>query len=372
MKRLSIIALISSVLILNACAQQRSSESEATPDLSGLPEVITNPDNYNELTAIEKRVILNKGTEMAFTGNYYDLKEEGVYLCKQCNLPLFRSEDKFDSRSGWPSFDDMIADNVKEVPDADGMRTEIVCANCGGHLGHVFRGEGFTTKQTRHCANSVSLDFVPAVFTEAKKKEAPKDTDVQPIAEYVKDKGYDQYEKAVFAGGCFWCTEAAFERIEGVVDVISGYSGGAEEYPTYEEVGYGKTHHTESIIIYYNPAIITYQTLLEVFFTAHDPTQLNRQGPDVGEQYRSAIFYLDEEQKAAAKAYMKKLDASGEFSQPIVTELSPYKEFWVAEAYHQDYYEAHPENPYVQRVSRPKVEKVEKKFKDILKKAYRP
>lgn len=371
MKRFSIIALLSSVLLLNACAQQRP--TEPAPELSGMPEVIADPANYNQLNDQEKYVILNKGTEYAFSGAYHDYKKEGVYLCKQCNNPLFRSEDKFDSRSGWPSFDDMIAKNVKEVPDADGMRTEIICANCGGHLGHVFRGEGFTNKQTRHCVNSVSLNFVPAVSEDGgKKAKAPKNTDVQPIAEYVEGKGYDQYEKAVFAGGCFWCTEAAFERIEGVVDVISGYSGGEQRYPTYEEVSYGKTTHAEAIISYYNPAIVTYQTLLEVFFTAHDPTQLNRQGPDVGPQYRSAIFYLDEKQKQQAQAYIKKLDDSGEFPRPIVTELTPYQEFWTAEAYHQDYYEAHPENPYVQRVSRPKVEKVEKKFKDILKKAYRP
>ena len=200
----------------------------------------------------------------------------------------------------------------------------------------------------------------------------PKNTDVRPIEMYVKGKNYDKYEKAVFAGGCFWCTEASFERIEGVVDVISGYAGGKESYPTYEAVCARQTGHTESIIVYFDPAVVNYSTLLSIFFTAHDPTQLNRQGPDVGPQYRSAIFYLDENQKNLAEAYIKKLDASGDFSRPIVTEVSSYSEFWTAEKYHQDYYEAHPENPYIQKVSRPKVEKVEKKFKDILKKAYRP
>lgn len=115
--------------------------------------------NYNSLNEEEKRVILDKGTERAFTGAYVDNKEDGIYTCKQCNTPLFHSNAKFDSRSGWPSFDDMIDSNVKELPDADGHRVEIVCANCGGHLGHVFKGEGFTPKHTRHCVNSISLQF---------------------------------------------------------------------------------------------------------------------------------------------------------------------------------------------------------------------
>ena len=350
-----------------ACSQPSPGTGSSQFQFTGdLPPVISSPDNYNELDAQEERIILNKGTERAFTGAYYDNKKEGVYLCRQCNNPLFRSTDKFDSGTGWPSFDDVIDSNVKEVPDADGSRTEIVCANCGGHLGHVFRGEGFTEKQTRHCANSASLAFLPGDFA---KKEAAKqkNTDVQPIEEYVAGKGYEQYAQATFAGGCFWCTEASFEQIAGVVDVISGYCGGTEEYPTYEEVGYEKTHHAESIMIYYDPEKINYETLLHIFFTAHDPTQLNRQGPDVGPQYRSAIFYHNEEQKAEAEAVIAELGQSGKYGSKIVTELSPYKQFWTAEAYHQDYYVHHPENPYVQRISKPKVEKVKKAFSDILK-----
>ncbi len=359
MKLYHLLTFAMTIGLVYACAQSKPAEA-----LAELPPVIENPENYNELNDKEKRVILNKGTEWAFSGEFHDHKGDGIYICRQCNLPLFRSEDKFDSGTGWPSFDEMIADNVKELPDADGYRTEIVCSNCGGHLGHVFRGEGFTEKQTRHCVNSMSLDFVAE---EQKQEKAPKNTDVQPISEYIAGKGYEQYAVATFAGGCFWCTEAAFERIRGVADVISGYSGGEEKYPTYEEVGRGNTSHAESIIIYYDPAMIDYETLLDIFFVAHDPTQLNRQGPDVGPQYRSAIFYHNEDQKAAAESKIAKLEASDEFDKPIVTELSPYSEFWVAEAYHQDYYEAHPENPYMQRISRPKVEKVEKKFSGLLK-----
>lgn len=196
-------------------------------------------------------------------------------------------------------------------------------------------------------------------------------TDVQKLTDYIADKDYSKYGQATFAGGCFWCTEASFERIEGVVDVFSGYSGGVQKYPTYKQVGYGETDHAEAIQIYYDPAIITYEKLLEVFFVAHDPTTLNRQGPDKGRQYRSGIYYRTNKEKALVDAYIEKLNKSGKFSDPIVTEVAPYGEFWSAEGYHQNYYELHPENPYISNVSRPKVEKVKKTFADILKEKYK-
>jgi len=195
--------------------------------------------------------------------------------------------------------------------------------------------------------------------------------DVYKVKDYIQDKGYEKYQVATLAGGCFWCTEAAFERIEGVADVISGYSGGQKAYPTYSEVSNKQTDHAEAIQIFYDPAKLTYEQILDIFFVAHDPTTLNRQGPDVGPQYRSEIFYHDDAQKAAAKAKIAQLNASGTFSNPIVTALSAYKEFWVAEAYHQDYYEYNPNNPYVQRVSKPKVEKVMKTFAPMLKEKYK-
>ncbi len=185
-----------------------------------------------------------------------------------------------------------------------------------------------------------------------------------------KNEVLGKYQVATFAGGCFWCTEASFERIEGVIDVISGYSGGKKDFPTYSEVSNKLTKHAEAIQIFYDPAVISYQTLLDVFFVAHDPTTLNRQGPDVGPQYRSSIFYRTEAEKQLAEATISKLNASGKFSQPIVTELVPYQEFWVAEGYHQNYYEINPHQGYVYNVSRPKVEKVMKTFKSILKKKY--
>jgi len=198
-----------------------------------------------------------------------------------------------------------------------------------------------------------------------------KEDGVQSIDTYKASRTFPTpIEEATFAGGCFWCTEAAFERIQGVVDVVSGYSGGEKEYPTYEQVSYGRTEHAEAIQVFYNPEEITYETLLDIFFTSHDPTQLNRQGPDVGKQYRSAIFYHNEDQKNQAKAFMEMLAEKGTYNNPIVTQLNEYETFWVAEGYHQDYYINNPGNPYIQRVSKPKVEKVEKKFADRLKAEY--
>lgn len=194
---------------------------------------------------------------------------------------------------------------------------------------------------------------------------------IQEITDYVKGKGYEKYAVATFAGGCFWCTEAALDRIEGVVDVISGYAGGTKPNPTYEQVGTGRTGHTESIQVYFDPEVVSYEMLLAVLFVAHDPTQVNRQGNDVGPEYRSAVFYHNEEQQAAVENAIKTLEETGGVDRPIATEVAPYKEFWVAEEYHQNYYELHPENGYVRNVSRPKVEKVKKVFKDILKKDYR-
>ncbi len=199
----------------------------------------------------------------------------------------------------------------------------------------------------------------------------PKKNGTQSISEYIDGGDYKNYEVATFAGGCFWCTEAAFDRIDGVKDVISGYSGGKTQRPTYKEVGGGSTGHAEAIQIYYDPEVVDFQTLLDVFFVAHDPTTLNRQGPDVGTAYRSAIYYHDENQKELAKSTIKKIDDSGKLGNPIVTEVTQYSQFWVAEDYHQNYYELNPNQPYVMSVSRPKVEKVKKEFAKILKEQYR-
>jgi len=274
---------------------------------------------YNPLTPEEERVIVHKGTERAFTGEYLNNTQKGTYICKRCNAPLYRSDDKFESHCGWPSFDDEIEGAVKRIPDADGMRTEIICANCGAHLGHVFLGEGYTDKNTRHCVNSISMMFVPAA--QAAVTEA----------------------KAYFAGGCFWGMEYFFEKEKGVKEVTSGFMGGHKDNPSYKDVSYKDTGHAETIEVVYDPTKTDYETLARLFFEIHDPTQKNRQGPDIGEQYRSAIFYTDDAQKATAEKLIGILKDKG---YDVVTEVQKAGKFWKAEDYHQDYYAKNGKTPY--------------------------
>lgn len=183
--------------------------------------------------------------------------------------------------------------------------------------------------------------------------------------ETTKVQDYSGLDTATFAGGCFWCVEASFDQIEGVAEAVSGYAGGKEDNATYKLVSAGKTKHAETVQIYYDPEVIGYETLLDIFFTAHDPTQINRQGPDIGPQYRTAIFYHNEKQKSLAEAKMEELQPR--YEKPIATELNEYSDFYKAEEYHQDYEEKHPFDPYIQNVSKPKIDKVKKEFKDRLK-----
>ncbi|MCK4529818.1 MAG: bifunctional methionine sulfoxide reductase B/A protein, partial [Candidatus Marinimicrobia bacterium] len=237
------------------------------------------------LSKEEKQVILKKGTEDPFSGDLLNEKRKGIFTCRQCGAKLYNSTDKFDSSCGWPSFDDEIEGAVLRIPDADGHRTEIVCANCRGHLGHVFIGEKFTDKNTRHCVNSLSMDFTP--------------------------ENLELEEKAVFAGGCFWGVEYYMQKIEGVNTVVSGYTGGHSEDPTYEDVSYKNTGHYEAVEITYDPVRVNFETLAKTFFEIHDPTQKNGQGPDIGKQYRSAIFYQNKEQEAVSKKLIEQLRNKG-------------------------------------------------------------
>lgn len=285
---------------------------------------------YNELNAAEKAVILNKGTERPWTGSLLNNKETGTYLCKRCNAPLYESSTKFDSQCGWPSFDDEIDGAVKRVPDRDGVRTEILCANCGGHLGHVFKGEGFTPKNTRHCVNSISMSFVP---------------DGEPLPPVLgeQEAKTDTEATAIFAGGCFWGVEYHFEKLDGVKSAVSGYTGGHVKNPSYREVCDGTTGHAEAVKIIYDPNKVDYETLAKLFFEIHDPTQVNRQGPDIGEQYRSVVYYQDEEEKKITEKLIGILEDKG---YDVATKLEPATEFYDAEKYHQDYYDKKGSTPY--------------------------
>jgi peptide methionine sulfoxide reductase msrA/msrB len=274
---------------------------------------------YYDLTKVESNVVNNKGTELPFTGKFTNYKEKGTYICKKCGAALYYSSDKFESDCGWPSFDSEIKGAVSRIPDADGMRTEIECANCGAHLGHVFTGERLTAKNVRHCVNSVSLDFVPAQLEEGR------------------------YGIAIFAGGCFWGVEYFLQKTPGVISVTSGYTGGQIKNPTYREVCTGNTGHAEAVKIIYDPDKTSYEKLVKLFLEIHDPTQIGGQGPDIGDQYRSEIFYLNDDQKNVAEKNLNILKAKG-FK--IATALTKASEFYPAEAYHQDYYFNNGKVPY--------------------------
>jgi peptide methionine sulfoxide reductase msrA/msrB len=282
----------------------------------------------NKLTPEEEYVIVQKGTEAPFSGEYLNNKEQGTYVCKRCGATLYRSSDKFDSHCGWPSFDDEIPGAVKRVPDPDGHRTEIICANCGAHLGHVFTGEGLTEKNIRHCVNSISLVFVPAAKADA---NDPNDPNSKPST------------KAYFAGGCFWGIDYWLKSATGVISVTAGYMGGTTKNPTYKQVCTGTTGHAETVEVVFDPNKTNYEDLAKLFFEIHDPTQRNRQGPDIGYQYRSAIFYTDQHQKQIAENLITQLKKKG---LKVVTSVEPAKEFWPAEDYHQDYYDKTGGVPY--------------------------
>ncbi len=264
---------------------------------------------YHKLSEETAHVMLERGTEPSGSGEYFEHDDEGVYICRQCDLPLFLSDDKFTCGCGWPSFDDTLG--CEERPDGD--RVEVVCPRCTGHLGHVFDGEGLTQKNRRYCINSLSLDFE-------------------------NGKGI-----AIVAGGCFWGVEHLLKDLPGVLDVVSGYSGGEVADPTYEEVCGGNTGHAEAVQVVFDPEKISYEDVLKAFFEIHDPTQKDGQGPDLGSQYRSAVFYLRKEQKEVAEKLINQLKGKG-FD--VVTEVVPASKFYPAEDYHQDYYVKNNKQPY--------------------------
>ena len=276
---------------------------------------------YNKLSKEEERVIVNKGTEAPFSGVYNDFFERGFYHCKRCGARLYISDDKFSSSCGWPSFDDEIKEAIRRETDLDGKRTEILCANCGAHLGHVFEGERLTEKDIRHCVNSISLIFVPA----------GEDPDIG---------------KAYFAGGCFWGVEYFFEQKEGVISAVSGYMGGDLENPSYQDVSSRNTGHLEIVEVTYDVNKVSYEDLARLFFEIHDPTQSDGQGPDIGNQYLSAIFFNNEEEELTASRLIDILKKKG---YRVVTKLFPASTFWKAEQYHQNYYGKNKKTPYCHR-----------------------
>jgi peptide methionine sulfoxide reductase msrA/msrB len=311
------------VFIITGCSQDKGYSSIKT----------TNSDSmkYNKLTPEEEKIIIYKGTERPFSGKYDDFYEKGVYVCKRCNAPLFESKDKFNAGCGWPSFDDEISGAIIKTTDADGIRTEITCANCGAHLGHVFLGEHLTNKDARYCVNSISMVFIP----ESNKENSGK--------KITMNKTEDNTNKAIFAAGCFWGVQYYFDRASGVLSTEVGYTGGNKDNPTYKEVCYNDTHHAEAIEVTFDTNKTSFENLVKYFFEIHDFTQVDRQGPDVGEQYRSEIFYFNDKQKEIAENTIKILQDKG---YNVATKLEQASTFWKAEDYHQEYYQKNGESPY--------------------------
>ena len=266
-------------------------------------------DYFSHLTTEEQCILKDKGTEAPFTGEYNEHFEAGVFICRACENPLYESNTKFNSGCGWPSFDDEIEGAINRHEDLSRgrVRTEICCANCDGHLGHVFTGEQITEKDTRHCVNSLSIRF----------------------------KAYSQLEKATFGAGCFWSVEKLFRATDGIYLARVGYMGGTTDMPTYNQVCSGTTNHAEVVDLYFDPKKISYPDLLTLFWKNHNPTTLNRQGADIGTQYRSVVFYYNQQQQKQAEQL--KIAQQVHFENDIVTQIVPSEKFYRAEEYHQNY-----------------------------------
>ncbi len=299
-------------------------------------------DIKNQLTPEESHIILDKGTEAPYSGEFHDNHRDGVYVCRQCDTPLYLSDTKFDSWCGRPSFDLSIPGRVTMTTDSDWHRTEITCTTCGGHLGHVFVGEQMTDANTRHCVNSLSMRFIPSDQVEAKGIIIP------------------DYQIIIVGGGCFWCIEGAMSRIPWVIQCLSGYAWGRRPYPSYEQVCTWVSGHHEVVKVWYDESIIGLTSLLSYFMAIHDPTSMDKQWWDEWTQYRSVIIAKDEREELKVKEFISELNTSGIYDAPIVTQVLMGERFRVAESYHQNFYTNNPTKPYCQLVVKPKLEKIMK------------
>jgi peptide methionine sulfoxide reductase msrA/msrB len=355
-----VLAALTGGLAAGALARGASQKEETVPSTAKAATPATQKPSDAELrqrlTPEQYQVTQQCGTEPPFRNAYWDHHEPGIYVDVVSGEPLFSSADKFDSGTGWPSFTRPLEPNVVEkVDDSHGMvRTEARSRQGDSHLGHVFADGPRAQGGQRYCINSASLRFVPAARLEAEGygrfaglfpgvaqagKAAATGAATGPAAQaQPRDR-----EVAVLAGGCFWGMEEILRKIPGVLDTEAGYTGGWLDNPRYDDTHDSKSGHAESVRITFDPRQVSYEELLEKwFFRMHDPTTLNRQGNDRGTQYRSAIFYEDDRQREIAEAVKARVQASGRWKRPIVTEIVKASTWWPAEDYHQDYLEKHP------------------------------
>jgi peptide methionine sulfoxide reductase msrA/msrB len=332
------------ILVLNVCLASCDSSNKKVnimdKNSATLPK--SNPEELkNKLTPEQFKVTQQCGTEPPFNNAYWNNHLPGIYVDVVSGEALFSSQDKFDSGTGWPSFSKPLdSDHIVSKQDGSlGMqRTEVSSRNAGSHLGHLFFDGPGESKQ-RYCINSASLRFIPVqkLWGEGYGRYVP-----QFEAAGIKSDAPKQ-ETAILAGGCFWGMQDILRKIPGIISTRVGYTGGHLENPRYEDTHDSKSGHAESVEVIFNPGKLSYEELLQnSFFRMHDPTTKDRQGNDLGSQYRSAIFYTNSVQKSVAERVKKVVNASGKWKAPIVTEIVKAGKFYLAEEYHQDYLVKHP------------------------------
>jgi peptide methionine sulfoxide reductase msrA/msrB len=319
-----------------------SSPVSRIPHVSGgismAPKVVKTEKEWKEsLTPEQFKVMRQCGTEPPFSGKFNNHDEKGTYVCAACGAPLFKSDAKYDHGTGWPSFTAPAGEESIELREDRSFlmkRTEVRCSSCGAHLGHVFH-DGPAPTFEHYCINSAALDF--SAWPGAEKGPGKRGQAAPP-----DPKAPGKFEMATFAAGCFWGVEDAFRKVKGVTDAAVGYTGGKTKNPTYSQVCTDRTGHAEAVRVVFDPAVVGYEELVRYFFKIHDPTEIDRQGPDVGTQYRSVIFTHGEAQREIALRIIEELNASGAYVKPIATGIVPAGEFTRAEEYHQRFNEKHP------------------------------